>query len=79
VSKVDYTDDLRAIDSPMLIIHGSDDQIVPIQVSAEKAVKIFRGAQLTVFLGAPHGLAQTESDRFNAEVLAFIKAERTRQ
>ncbi len=73
-SEVDYTDDLRKIDKPTLIIHGDDDQIVPIKASAEKTAKIVKGAQLKVFPGASHGLAQTEADKFNAEVLAFIKA-----
>ena len=73
-SEVDYTGDLKKIDKPTLVIHGGDDQIVPIQASAEKTAKIVKGAQLKVFPGAPHGLAQVESDKFNAEVLAFIKA-----
>ena len=65
---------LSAIHTPTLIIHGDDDQIVPIKASAEKAAKIVKGAQLKVFPGGSHGLAQTEADKFNAEVLAFIKA-----
>ncbi len=73
-SEVDYTDDLRKIDKPTLIIHGDDDQIVPIKASAEKTAKIVKGAQLKVFAGGSHGLAQVEADKFNAEVLAFIKA-----
>ena len=73
-SEIDYTGDLKKIDKPTLIIHGSDDQIVPIKASADKTAKIVKGAQLKVFPGAPHGLAQTESDKFNAEVLTFIKA-----
>jgi len=73
-SQTDFTEDLKQITVPVLVIHGDDDQIVPIKASAEKAVKIVKGAQLKVFPGAPHGLAQTESDKFNAEVLAFIKA-----
>ena len=73
-SEVDYTDDLKKIDKPTLIIHGGDDQMVPIKASAEKTAKIVKGAQLKVFPGASHGLAQTEADKFNAEVLAFIKA-----
>jgi non-heme chloroperoxidase len=73
-SEVDYTGDLKKIDKPTLVIHGGDDQIVPIQASAEKTAKIVKGAQLKVFPGAPHGLAQTESDKFNSEVSAFIKA-----
>jgi non-heme chloroperoxidase len=73
-SEVDYTGDLKKIDKPTLIIHGGDDQIVPIKASAEKTAKIIKGAQLKVYPGAPHGLAQTESDKFNADVLAFIQA-----
>jgi len=73
-SEVDYTEDLKTIDKPTLVIHGDDDQIVPIKASAEKTARIVKGAELKVFPGAPHGLAQTEADKFNAEVLAFIKA-----
>jgi non-heme chloroperoxidase len=73
-SEVDYTEDLRKIDKPTLIIHGDDDQIVPIKASAEKTAKIIKGAQLKVFPGGSHGLVQTEADKFNSEVLAFIKA-----
>ncbi len=73
-SEVDYTEDLKKIDMPTLVIHGDDDQIVPIEASAEKTAKIVKGAQLKVYPGAPHGLAQTECDKFNADVLAFIKA-----
>lgn len=73
-SEVDYTADLQAIDKPTLVIHGSDDQIVPISASAHKAVQIIPGAQLTVYEGGSHGLAQVDADRFNADVLAFINA-----
>jgi non-heme chloroperoxidase len=72
-SEVDYTEDLKKIDKPTLIIHGDDDQIVPIKAAAEKAAKIVKGAQLKVYPGGSHGLAQTEADKFNADVLAFIK------
>ena len=73
-SEVDYTEDLKKFDKPTLVIHGSDDQIVPIKAAGEKTAKIVRGAQLKVFPGGAHGLAQVESDKFNGEVLAFIKA-----
>ncbi|MXQ14601.1 alpha/beta fold hydrolase [Microvirga makkahensis] len=73
-SEVDYTEDLKKIDRPTLIIHGDDDQIVPIKASAEKAAKIVKGAQLKVYPGGSHGLAQIEADKFNADALAFIKA-----
>jgi non-heme chloroperoxidase len=72
-SEVDYTADLKKIDKPTLVIHGDDDQIVPIKASAEKTAKIVKGAQLKVYPGGPHGLAQTEADKFNADVLAFIQ------
>jgi non-heme chloroperoxidase len=72
-SEVDYTADLKKFDKPTLFIHGDDDQIVPIKAAAEKAAKIVSGAQLKVYAGSSHGLAETEPDRFNADVLAFIK------
>src|SRR5260370_491733 len=68
-SEVDYTDDLRKIDKPTLIIHGYDDQIVPIKASAAKTAKIVKGAQLKAFAGGSHGLAQVEPDKFTAAVL----------
>jgi non-heme chloroperoxidase len=73
LSEVDYTADLTRIDRPTLVIHGDDDQIVPIKASGEKTAKIVKGAQLKVYPGSPHGLAQTEADKFNADVLAFIR------
>lgn len=73
-SEVDYTEDLRRIDRPTLIIHGDDDQIVPIDASAHRAAEIVPNAILKVYEGASHGLAQTDADRFNADVLAFIHA-----
>ena len=73
-SEVDYTDDLKAIDRPTLIIHGDDDQIVPIAASAEKAVKLVKDAKLLVYKGGAHGLAEVQADKFNEDVLAFIKA-----
>jgi non-heme chloroperoxidase len=72
-SEVDYTDDLKRIDVPILIAHGDDDQIVPIGASAMMSSKIVKGATLKVYKGAPHGLAQTHQDAINADLLAFIK------
>src|SRR4051794_8414536 len=72
-SEVDYTADLKKIDKPTLVIHGDDDQIVPIAASAEKTAKIVKGAQLKVHKGGAHGLAQVDPDTFNADVLAFIR------
>ena len=73
-SEVDYTKDLKKIDKPTLVIHGDDDQIVPIAASAEKTVKIVKGAELKVYKGGSHGLAQVDPDTFNTDVLAFIRA-----
>ena len=72
-SEVDYTEDLTRIDRPMLIIHGDDDQIVPIDASAHLAAQIAPQATLKVYPGGSHGLAEIEADRFNADVLAFIR------
>jgi non-heme chloroperoxidase len=73
-SEVDYTADLLAIDKPTLLVHGDDDQIVPIAASALKAAKLIRQVELNVYPGASHGLAQTDPDRFNADLLAFIQS-----
>ena len=73
-SEVDYTHYLKRIGRPTLIIHGGDDQIVPINASAEKTAKLVNGAQLKIYPGGSHGLAQIDSERFNADVLAFIQA-----
>jgi len=73
-SEVDYTDDLKKIEVPTLVIHGDADQIVPIAASGEKTARIVKNATLKVYPGAPHGLAETEADKFNADVLAFIQS-----
>ena len=72
-SEVDYTEDLKRFDVPTLIVHGSDDQIVPIGASAMLSSKIVKNAMLKVYEGAPHGLAQTHQDRLNADLLEFIR------
>jgi len=73
-SEVDYTGDLKKFDVPTLIIHGDDDQIVPIANSAHLSAKIVKNATLKVYPGAPHGLAVTHADQLNADLLAFIKS-----
>ena len=73
-SETDFTEDLKRIDVPTLILHGDDDQIVPIDGSAKQAVKLVKGAALKVYPGAPHGLCSTHKDQINADLLAFIKA-----
>jgi non-heme chloroperoxidase len=72
-SETDFTQDLKKINVPTLILHGDDDQIVPIADSALLSSQIVRGAKLVVYEGAPHGLCTTLKDRVNAELLAFIK------
>ncbi|WP_027191370.1 alpha/beta fold hydrolase [Fundidesulfovibrio putealis] len=73
-SETDFTEDLKKFDVPTLFIHGDDDQIVPIGASAMLAVKLVKSATLKVYPGAPHGLATTMQDEFNADLLAFIKS-----
>jgi non-heme chloroperoxidase len=71
-SETDLTEDLERIDIPTLIIHGDDDQIVPIAASARRSAGIVKDATLKVYPGAPHGLFATHKDQFNADLLAFI-------
>jgi non-heme chloroperoxidase len=73
-SGVDYTPDLKKIDVPTLIVHGDDDQIVPIADSSMLTAKIVKNPTLKVYKGAPHGLATTHQDQLNDDLLAFIKA-----
>jgi non-heme chloroperoxidase len=72
-SEVDYTPDLLKIDVPTLVVHGDDDQIVPFHNAGAKTAKLVKGATLKVYPGSPHGLAQTQVDTFNADLLDFIK------
>jgi non-heme chloroperoxidase len=73
-SETDLTEDLKKMDVPTLIIHGDDDQIVPIGNSALLAAKIVKNAKLIVYEGGSHGICTTEKDRVNADLLAFIQA-----
>ena len=72
-SETDLTEDLKKTDVPTLILHGDDDQIVPIQDSAILSSKIIKGAILKVVLSAPHGMCYTLKDHINTELLAFRK------
>ncbi len=72
-SESDFNADLAKFDKPTLVLHGDDDQIVPIGASARATVKIVRQAVLKVYEGADHGLTQTHQDRFNADLLEFIE------
>jgi non-heme chloroperoxidase len=72
-SETNFTEDLKKIDVPTLIIHGDDDQIVPIADSAMLTAKLVKQATLKVYPGAPHGLCSTHKDQVNADLLAFIR------
>jgi non-heme chloroperoxidase len=72
-SETDFRGDLKKFDKPTLIIHGDDDQIVPIDVGGRASAKLIKGAKLIVYPGAPHGLTDTHKDKVNADLLAFIK------
>ena len=73
-SETDLTEDLVKFDVPTLILHGADDQIVPIGASAMLSSKLVKGAKLEIHKGAPHGMCTTLKDRVNADLLAFFKA-----
>ena len=73
-SETDLTEDLEKIDVPTLIVHGDDDQIVPISAAALRSSKIVKDATLKIYPGAPHGLAVTHKDELNADLLAFIQS-----
>ncbi|MBN3763871.1 alpha/beta hydrolase [Burkholderia sp. Ac-20365] len=73
-SEVDYTEDLKKIDVPTLILHGDDDQIVPIDAAGKLSAKIVKNATLKIYEGAPHGMCVTEADKVNADLLAFINS-----
>ena len=73
-SETDFTEDLKKFDVPTLIMHGDDDQIVPIGASALRSSKLIKNAQLKVYKGASHGMCSTLKDRINSDLLAFFKA-----
>lgn len=73
-SETDFTEDLQKIDVPVLVLHGEDDQIVPVHDSARKSARLIRDAQEVYYPGAPHGLTATHQDRFNADLLAFLRS-----
>ena len=72
-SETDFTEDLKKFDVPTLILHGDDDQIVPIGASAHLSSKIVKGATLKVIPGAPHGMCSTLKDQINAELFSFFQ------
>jgi non-heme chloroperoxidase len=72
-SETDLTEDLKKIDKPALILHGDDDQIVPIGTSAMLSSKLVRNAAIKIYKGAPHGMCTTRKDEVSADLLAFCK------
>jgi non-heme chloroperoxidase len=72
-SETDFSEDLKKFDLPTLIVHGDDDQIVPIGAAALRSSKLVRNATLKIYAGAPHGLAETHKDQLNADLLAFLE------
>jgi non-heme chloroperoxidase len=73
-SETDLTEDLKAIDVPTLILHGDDDQIVPIDDSARLSARLVKNATLKVYAGAPHGMCTTQADKVNADLLEFLQS-----
>jgi non-heme chloroperoxidase len=74
-SETDFTEDLKKFDVPTLIIHGDDDQVVPIGSAAMLSAKIVKGAQLKIYPGGTHALADTHAERLNADLLEFARAD----
>ncbi len=72
-SETDFTEDLKKIDVPVLVLHGDDDQIVPIADSAELSIKLLKHGTLKVYKGYPHGMCTTHAEVINADLLAFIR------
>jgi len=73
-SETDFTEDLKKIDVPVLVVHGSDDQIVPIDAAGKASAKIIKNAKLVIYEGAPHGLPTTHKDKLNADLLEFLQS-----
>ncbi|MFL5744824.1 MAG: alpha/beta fold hydrolase, partial [Niastella sp.] len=73
-SETDFTEDLKNVDIPVLVLHGEDDQIVPINITALKAIKLLKNGKLITYPGFPHGMPATEAATINKDVLAFIKS-----
>jgi non-heme chloroperoxidase len=73
-SETDFTEDLKAVDIPVLVLHGDDDQIVPLALTGAKAVKLLKNGKLISYPGFPHGMPTTEAATINADLLAFIRS-----
>jgi non-heme chloroperoxidase len=73
-SETDFTEDLKKIDVPTLVLHGEDDQVVPVHDSARKSARLIKDAKAIYYPGAPHGITATHQDQINADLLAFLRS-----
>ena len=73
-SETDFTEDLKQFDVPTLLLHGEDDQVVPVRSSSMKSARLIEGAKDVYYPGAPHGITATHQDQINAELLAFLRS-----
>lgn len=73
-SETDFTEDLKKFDVPTLIVHGDDDQVVPIDAAGRASAKLVKNSKLVVYAGAPHGLTDTHKEKLNQDLLAFLKS-----
>lgn len=73
-SETDFTEDLKKFDVPTLVMHGEDDQIVPVKDAAKKSARLIKGAKEIYYPGAPHGLTATLQDQVNADLMAFLRS-----
>lgn len=73
-SETDFTDDLKNVDIPVLVLHGEDDQIVPYQNAALKSIKLLKNGTIKTYPGFPHGMPTTEAATINKDLLEFIEA-----
>lgn len=74
LTETDFTEDLKQFDMPTLVLHGEDDQIVPVQISSVKSAPLIKDAKVVYYPGAPHGITATHQDQVNAELLAFLQS-----
>jgi non-heme chloroperoxidase len=72
-SETDFTEDLKTIEIPTLILHGEDDQVVPVNISARNSARLIKGAKAIYYPGAPHGVTTTHQDQVNADLLGFLR------
>jgi non-heme chloroperoxidase len=73
-SETDFTEDLKKFDVPTLVMHGEDDQVVPVKDSAKKSARLIKGAQEIYYPGRPHGLTATHQDEVNTDLLKFLRS-----